>query len=63
MKRDFWWWLCIQKGVGIVWTCVEDNDVGEKEDYKAIGLSIFYYELFQEEEGGGLKRAYMGILI
>ena len=42
---------------------MEDNDVGEKEDYKAIGLSIFYYELFQEEEGGGLKRAYMGILI
>ena len=36
-----------ERGVGgVVWTCVEDNVIEEKEDYKAIGLRGFYYKLF-----------------
>ena len=37
----------------MVWTCVDNNFVGEKEDYKVIGIHIFDDKLFQEEEGGG----------
>ena len=48
------------KGGGIVWTCVEDNVVGEKEEYKAIELRGFYYKLFQEEEGEGVREGIDG---
>ena len=30
----------------IIWTCVEDNVTEEKEEYNAIGLCGFDYELF-----------------
>ena len=42
-----------QKGERVVWTCVKDNIINEKEYYKAIGLCGFDYKLFEEEEGGG----------
>ena len=29
---------------------MKDHIIDEKEDYKAIGLSGFYYKLFEEEE-------------
>ena len=41
------------KGGIIVWTCVKDNIIDEKEGYKDIGLRGFDYKLFEEEEGGG----------
>ena len=34
---------------------MEYNIVGEKEEYREIGLRGFDYKLFQEEEGGGAK--------
>ena len=43
------------KGGKIVWTCVKNNIVEEKEDYKTIELRGFYYKSFKEEEGGGVK--------
>ena len=41
------------KGGTIVWTCVKDHVIDEKEDYKEIGLRGFDYSLFEEKEGGG----------
>ena len=41
---------------------MKDNIVEEKEDYEAIGLRGFYYKLFEEEDSGGFKMDYMGIL-
>ena len=32
-----------------VWTCVKDNIIDEKDDYKDIGLRGFGYKLFEEE--------------
>ena len=43
------------KGGAIVWNCVKDHIIDEKEDYKNIGLSGFDYKLFVEEEGGGTR--------
>ena len=43
------------KGGTIVWTCVKDQVIDEKEDYKEIGLRGFDYKLF-EKEGGERKR-------
>ena len=40
------------KGRNIVWTCVKDNIIEEKEDYKAVGLRGFDYKLFEKEEYG-----------
>ena len=37
------------KREGIVWTCVKDNSIEEKEQYKAIGLCGFDYKLFEED--------------
>ena len=37
----------------LVWTCVNDHIIDEKEDYKDIGLRGFDYKVFKEEEGGG----------
>ena len=48
------------KGGGIVWTCVKDNIIEEKEDYKAIGLRGFYYKLFEEEDSGGVQDGLYG---
>ena len=41
------------KGGTIVWTCVKDHIIDEKEGYKDIGLRGLDYKLFEEEEGGG----------
>ena len=56
------------KGGVIVWTCVKDRIINEKEDYKYIGLRGFYCKLFEEEEGGGTREGldrnpYLGHLI
>ena len=37
----------------IVCTCVKDNVTEENEDCEAIGLGVFDYKLFEDEEGGG----------
>ena len=37
------------KGGTIVWDCVKDHIVDEKEDYKYIGLRGFDYKLFGED--------------
>ena len=39
----------------IVWTCVKDHIINEKEHYEAIGLRGFDYKLFQEDEGGSVR--------
>ena len=36
------------KGGNIVWTCVKDNIIEEKEYYEAIGLCGFDYKSFEE---------------
>ena len=41
------------KGGKIVWTCVKDHVIEEKEDYKEIGLHGLNYRLFEEKEGRG----------
>ena len=43
------------KGGAIVWTCVKDHIINEKEDYKYIGMNGFDYKLFEEEEGRGTR--------
>ena len=48
------------KGGKIVWTCVKDHVIDEKEDYKDIGLCGFDYKLFEEEEGGGKREGLYG---
>ena len=44
------------KGENIVWTCVKNHIIKEKEDYKAIGICVFDYKLFELEEVGGVSR-------
>ena len=41
------------KGGDLVWTCVKDHIIYEKEKYEAIGICGFDYKLFEEDEGGG----------
>ena len=36
----------------IVWNNVKDNAVGEKDEYREIGLRGFDYKPFKEEGGG-----------
>ena len=48
------------KGGLIVWTCVKDHIIDEKEDYKDIGLCGFDYKLFEEEECGGNREVLDG---
>ena len=43
------------KGWGVVWTCVKDHIIVEKEEFKYIGLRGFDYKIFWEEEGGGTR--------
>ena len=40
----------------IVWTCVNDHSIDEKEDYKYIRLRGFDYKLSEEEEVVGYQR-------
>ena len=51
-KRDFLVSVPHPKGGTIIWTCVKDHIIDEKEDYKEIGLRVFDYSLFEEEDGG-----------
>ena len=44
----------------IVLTCVNDNIINKKEEYKYIGLSGFDYKLFEEEEGVGTREVLDG---
>ena len=60
MKRDFSVSVPHPKGGAIVWTCVKDHIIDEKEDYKDIGLRGFDYKLFEEEEGGGTREGLYG---
>ena len=53
IEREFLVSVPHPKGGKVVWACVKDHIIDEKEDYKAIGLSGFYYKLFEEEDGGG----------
>ena len=55
IKREFSVSVPHPKGGGVVWTCVKDHIIDEKEDHKEIGLSGFDYKLFEEEEGGGTR--------
>ena len=48
------------KGGAIVWTCLKDHIIDEKEDYKDIGLRGFDYKLFEEEEGGRTREGIDG---
>ena len=48
------------KGGNIVFTCVKDNIIDEKEQYEAIGICGFYYKLFDEEEGVGNREGIGG---
>ena len=41
IKRYFLVKLTPTKGENIVWNCVEDNVIKEKEDYKVIGIYGF----------------------
>ena len=50
------------KGGDIVWACVKDNIINEKEQYKDIGLCGFDYYL-RKRRVGGLERDITGILI
>ena len=43
------------KGGNIVWNFVKDHIIDEKEKYKDIGLRVFDYKLFEEEQGGGTR--------
>ena len=49
ITRDFSVSVPHPKGGIIVWTCVKDHIIDEKEDYKEIGLCGFDYKLFEEE--------------
>ena len=51
------------KGEPIVWNCVKDHIINEKEGYIDIGLSGFDYKSFSKMRVGGLERDYTGILI
>ena len=45
--REFFVAFIHPKRGNIVWTCVEDNIIYEKEEYRTIILCGFYYQLFQ----------------
>ena len=44
----------------IVWTCVKDHVIEEKEDYKEIGLRGFNCSIFEKKEGGGKREGLDG---
>ena len=43
------------KGGGIVWTCVKDHIIDEKEKYEYIGLRGLDCTIFDEEDDGGAR--------
>ena len=48
IKREFLVSDPNPKGGNIVWTCLNDHIIDENKQYKDIGLSVFYYKLFEE---------------
>ena len=54
-KREFLVSVTHLKGGELVWTCVKDHIIDEKEDFKEIGLHGLDYKLFEKEEGGGTR--------
>ena len=55
IKKEFLVSVPHPTGGGIVWTCVKDNIIQEKDQYKAIGIRGFVYKLCKEEEGGRIR--------
>ena len=55
IKRLFLFSVPHRKGSNILWNCVKDNIIEEKEQQKYIRLRGFGYKLFEEEEGGGIR--------
>ena len=51
ITRSFSVLMPYPKGGKIIWTCVKDHVIEEKEDHKEIGLRGFDYSLFEEKEG------------
>ena len=49
IMRSFMVSVSHTKGGKIVWTCVKDHIIDEKEDYKEIRLRGFDYSSFEEE--------------
>ena len=43
-----------QKGGKIVWTCVDDNIIGHKEENRESRIHGFDYSLFEEKEDEGV---------
>ena len=43
------------KGGNIVWTCVDDIIIEEKEDNMEIGLHVFNYKLLEEKKARGVR--------
>ena len=39
---------------------MKDHIIDEKEDYKDIGLRVFEYKLFEEEDGRGTRKGLYG---
>ena len=60
VKRDFLVSVPHPKWGEIVWTCVKDHIINEKEDYRDIGIRGFDYKLFEEEQGGGTRKVLDG---
>ena len=55
IKREFSVSVPHPKGGSISWTCMNDHIIDENDQYEAIGLRVFGYKLFEEEEGGGSR--------
>ena len=49
INRDYLVQVPQQKGGKIVWTCVEDNSIKEKEDNRDIVIYGVNYTLFEEK--------------
>ena len=49
IKRDSSVSVPHPNGGAIIWTCVKDNIIDEKEEYKDIGLRGFDYKSFEED--------------
>ena len=50
------------KGGAIVWTCVKDHIIDEREDYKDIVPRGFDYKLFDEDKVGRTREGLDGCL-
>ena len=55
IKRSFLVSVPHPKGVDVVCTCVNDHIIDEMEKCETIRLHRFYYNFFEEEQGGGTR--------